>query len=364
LYINDGKGNFKNENNLPRTLTNSKGISSGDFDNDGDVDLFVGNRVIHGKYPLADKPCLLENRNGKFVDVSRKKLKGLAEIQMVNDAVFSDFDNDGDQDLIVVGEWMSIVIFENINSEFIRKEIPALAKTNGWVQSISEVDIDLDGFKDYIIGNWGTNNKFHPTSDRPLHIYADYLDENKTFDVVLSKVSKTGNLLPVRGKECSSQQVPDLNKKITSFKEFASLTLPDIYGAENLSKASHYTAHKFESYVLKNKQNGKFEIQELPVEAQFGPILSIETFDINYDGYLDIFTVGNIYEAEVETIRYDATKGAILFGNEMGDFNFLNDPSYFNNKEAKAIKKIVIGNQTHFLILNKNSQLKILKLNN
>jgi len=254
------------------------------------------------------------------------------------------------------------MIFENINTEFIRKEIPALAKTNGWVQSISEIDIDLDGFKDYIIGNWGANNKFHPSRDKPLHIYADYLDDNKTFDVVLSKVSKTGKLLPVRGKECSSQQVPGLNKKITSFKEFASLTLPDIYGAENLSKASHYTTHKLESYLLKNMQNGEFEIQELPEEAQFGPILSVETSDINYDGYLDVFVVGNIYESEVETIKYDASKGVILLGNKMGGFDFLNDSSYFNNKEAKAIKKIVIGDKTHFLILNKNSNLKLLKL--
>ncbi|MBG7631172.1 MAG: VCBS repeat-containing protein, partial [Bacteroidetes bacterium] len=364
LYINDGKGNFKKGNNLPVILTNSKGISTSDFDNDGDVDLFVGSRVIHGKYPLAEKSSLLENRNGKFVDVTTGKIEELALIQMVNDAVFSDFDNDGDQDLIVVGEWMSIVIFENIESEFVKKEIPILANSNGWYQSITETDVDNDGYKDYIIGNWGANNKFHPTNKKPLHIYADYLDANKTFDVVLSKVSKTGDLLPVRGKECSSQQVPILNEKVKSFKEFASLTLPDIYGEDALNNASHFQASNFKSVILKNNKNGEFEIRELPIQAQFGPILSTEILDVNNDGYLDIFGVGNIYEAEVETIRYDASNGTILLGNKKGTFDFLNDTSYFNNKEAKAIKKIVIGDQTHFIILNKNSNLKILKLKN
>ncbi len=362
LYLNDGIGNFKKATNLPKILTNSKGITSADFDSDGDIDIFVGSRVVHGKYPLASASYLLENRNGQFVNIISEKINDLSELKMVNDAIFSDFDNDGDKDLIVVGEWMPVVIFENIEGKFIKKEISVLEKSNGWIQSIKEIDVDNDGFKDYIIGNWGINNKFHPTSQKPLHIYADFLDNNKTFDVVLSKVSKTGELLPVRGKECSSQQVPVLNEKVKSFKEFASLTLPDIYGAEKLNKATHYQAHKFQSYILRNRQNGTFEIQELPIQAQFSPILNSEAVDVNNDGFLDIFSVGNVYDAEVETIRYDASVGTVLLGNGEGKFNFLNDTSYFNFNEAKAIKKITIGNKIHFLILNKNNNLKILKI--
>lgn len=362
LYLNDGDGNFKKANNLPKITSNSTGISKADFDQDGDLDLFIGSRVIHGKYPLSDTPYLLENRNGVFVDVTAEKVKDLSEVLMVNDAVFTDFDNDGDADLIVVGEWMPIVLFENVNGQFVKKEIPELMNINGWFQSISETDIDNDGFNDYIIGNWGLNNKFHPTINKPLHVYADYLDGNKTFDVVLSKVSKTGDLLPVRGKECSSQQVPKLNEKISTFKEFSSLTLPDIYGESALNNASHLQAHRFASFILKNKQNGQFEIQELPIQAQFSPTLSTEIMDINNDGYNDIFGVGNIYEAEVETIRYDASKGYVLLGDEFGSFTFLNDVSYFNNNEAKAIKTIQINKETHFIILNKNSKLKMLKI--
>jgi len=364
LYINDGKGNFSLGNNLPSLLSNSTSIASADFDNDGDLDLFVGGGGVNGKYPLTYNSYLLENRNGEFVNVTSERIKGLEVVKMANDAVFSDYDNDGDQDLIVVGEWMPVVVFENVNSEFIKKEIPVLEKTNGWVQSISETDIDNDGFKDYIIGNWGSNNKFHPSKEKPLHVYADYLDANTSFDVILSKVSKTGDLLPVRGKECSSQQVPVLNEKVTSFKEFASLTLPDIYGTEKLNNATHFEAHKFDSYLLRNMGNGEFEIQDLPIQAQFSPTLSSAVFDINNDGFMDVFGVGNIYEAEVETIRYDASQGYVLLGNREGKFEYLTDTSYFNNKEAKAIKKITIQDKVHFLILNKNSNLKLLKLKN
>ena len=359
LYVNDGKGNF-NKGQLPENFVNSKGLAFSDYDSDGDQDVFVGSRVKHAKYPLSDKPLFLENRNGKFVNVIEDKFDDLADLQMINDAVFSDYDNDGDDDLIVVGEWMPIVIYENKDSKFIKKEI--LDKTNGWWQTIKASDIDNDGDVDFIIGNLGTNNKFHPTKEKPLHIYADYFDDNTSFDMALSKVSKTGNLIPVRGKECSSEQTPFLNAKVKTYEAFATSTMSDIYGDEKLNKASHFVSYMFESILLKNNGNGDFEIQKLPNEAQIGPTLGIEIHDINNDGYLDVFGVGNIYDAEVETIRYDASKGYILLGGKDEKFSYLSDSSYFNNGEAKAVKKIMINNRVHFLILNKNDELKILKL--
>lgn len=362
LYINNGKGIFEKSKKLPQMHTNTKGISTSDFDNDGDIDVFVGSRVTHAKYPLSKKSYLLENKNGNFVNVISEKLNSLSEIKMVNDVLFSDYDNDGDKDLLIVGEWMPVLLFENINNKFVKKELPILKTTEGWLQSITETDIDNDGYKDYVIGNWGTNNKFHPSTKKPLHIYADYLDDNNTFDVVLSKVSKTGKLLPVRGKECSSQQIPNINKKIKSFKEFAASTLPDIYGENELEKAWHFEASNFKSFILKSDITSNFNIINLPIQAQFGPTLSSETFDINNDGYQDIFGVGNSYDTEVETVRYDASKGYILLGNQDGKPKYINDISYFNNNEAKTIKKIKINSKPHFIILNKNNRLKILKL--
>jgi hypothetical protein len=363
VYINNGKGSFKKAT-LPTMLTNTKGIAFSDVDKDGDLDIFIGSNVKNAHYPLSEKPYFLENKNGNFRNVIDEKLDDLSTLKIINDAIFSDFDNDGDEDLIVVGEWMSVVFFENKNAKFYKKEIDGITDINGWYQTITAADLDKDGNVDYIIGNWGNNNKFHPSKEKPLHIYADFFDDNASFDIALSKVSKTGDLLPVRGKECSTQQTPFLANKLKTFKEFANATMPEIYGAEKLEKATHFIAHNFTSIILKNKGNNTFEVQELPKEAQFSPTLSLEVADINNDGYLDIFGVGNMYETEVETIRYDASKGYVLLGNQLGNYQFLNDTSYFNNKEAKAIKKIIINQSLHFIILNKNNKLSILKPKN
>ena len=363
IYINNGKGRFK-KGELPTVLTNTKGIAFADFDKDGEQDIFVGSRVKHGQYPLSDKPYFLENKNGKYTNVIDEKFDNISNLRMINDALFSDFDNDGDQDLIVVGEWMPITFYENRESKFYLKEIDGITNVNGWFQTITASDLDRDGNVDYIIGNWGKNNKFHPTEEKPLHIYADYFDDNSSFDIALSKVSKTGDLLPIRGKECSTQQTPFLDAKVKTFAEFASATMPQIYGLEKLDNASHFITHSFASVILKNKGNGQFEIIELPNEAQFSPTLNIEVADVNNDGYLDIFGVGNVNDSEVETIRYDASKGYVLLGNKTGSYQFLNENSYFNNKEAKTIKKIIINGTLHFITLNKNDELTILKTKN
>jgi len=362
LYINNSNGVFKRSERLPKIRLNTKGITSADYDNDGDMDIFVGSRVKHGMYPLSDPAYLLENQNGKFIDVTDKRINSVSELKMVNDAIFTDYDNDGDFDLIVVGEWMPITIFVNNNNFFEKASFPYLESKTGWYQTIKAADLNSDGFKDYIVGNWGGNNKFHPTIKKPLHIYADDFENNATFDVILSKVSKTGDLIPVRGKECSSQQITSLNSKIETYEEFANSSLIDIYGERELSKATHLTASHFESFVLKNNKDGTFEIIELPKYAQFSPTLSVETHDLNNDGSLDIFAVGNVFDAEVETIRYDASRNYILFNNDKDEYQFINDSSYFTNKEVKAVKKILINNQVHFIILNKNDFITILKL--
>ncbi|MFC2109142.1 VCBS repeat-containing protein [Bacteroidota bacterium] len=364
LYVNNGKGVFSKSENISDIRVNSKGITTADFDKDGDVDVFVGSRVIHGKYPISNDSYLLENKNGNLVDVTKQKFENQNDIQMVNDVLFTDFDKDGDVDLLVVGEWMSVAVFENINNKFTIKKIPELIGANGWYQSISEMDIDNDGYKDYIIGNWGLNNKFQPSKEKPLHIYSDYFDANKTYDVVLSKVSKKGELLPVRGKQCSTQQVPSLQKNIKSYKQFASLSLGGIYGETTLKKAVHFTTHTLETKLLRNNKGKSFEWQALPKQVQFGPSLGTEVADVNNDGYKDIIGVGTVYEAEVETIRYDASKGYVLLGDENGQFTYKTEMSGFTSKQSKAIQKISIKGEDCFLLLNKNSKIEVVKFIN
>lgn len=360
LYMNDGKGNFSKSNRLPTMLGVTKAIAANDFDSDGDLDLIIGGQVIPGKYPLASKTYVLENKNGRFLDVTEEVAPELMDIGIVNDMLFTDYDGDGDKDLVVVGEWFPITFFNYESGKFTKSSIPALTETEGWWNTITEVDLNKDGNIDYLVGNLGDNNKFRPTKEKPLHIYSTNFDEDGKYDMVLSKHYK-GHLVPVRGKECSTEQNPFVSKKIQTYKEFANATLTDIYGEEELNSAYHKQVHELGSLVLKNRGNGSFEVQKLPTRAQFGPTMAFEVLDINQDGHLDVMGVGNIYEAEVETIRYDANTGYILLGDSNGNLTPLIDKSFFTESNVKDLQKINIGGEECYLIVNNDDRPTIFK---
>ena len=358
LYINDGKGIFS-KGKLPVMLTVTKAISSGDFDNDGDLDLFIGGRVVPGKYPISPKSYLLENINGNFINVTSVKGDELNNLGLVNDAIFSDYDNDGDEDLIVVGEWMPVSFFNNNEGIFIKVNQESDIKT-GWYQTIRAIDYDKDGDEDFFVGNYGENNKFHPTQDEPLHIYANYFDDNKSYDIALSK-EDNGDLYPVRGKECSSQQTPFLNNKIGTYSEFANSNIIDVYGKDNIDSALHLEATTFSSYFIENNGDGNFEFVRLPSESQFGPTLDFEFLDLNQDDKLEVIGIGSIYGAEVETIRYDASNGYILTHNN-GNSSIFKELSNITDKEAKAMEQINIKGIPHILILNTSNVLSLYRI--
>jgi enediyne biosynthesis protein E4 len=358
LYINDGKGNFF-KGNLPVMLTVTKAIASGDFDNDGDMDLFIGGRIVPGKYPEAPESYLLENKNGNFINVTSDRGNELKNLGLVNDAVFSDYDNDGDKDLIVVGEWMPVTFFNNVEGVFTKANMESETKS-GWYQSISVIDYDSDGDEDYFVGNYGENNKFHPTEDKPLHIYANYFDDNQSYDIALSK-EDNGDLYPVRGKECSSQQTPFLNDKIGTYSEFANSNIIDVYGKDNIETALHLYATTFSSYFIENKGDGNFEFKKLPNEAQFGPTLDYKFLDFNNDGIKEVIGIGSIYDAEVETIRYDASKGYIL-KREGDELKVHEELINISAEEANNSESITINNRQYLLIKNVNNKLSLVRV--
>ncbi|MEW7281242.1 VCBS repeat-containing protein [Aquimarina sp. 2201CG1-2-11] len=362
IYENDGKGNFTRSNVLPDIKAISSTVAASDIDNDGDLDLFIGGGVIPGEYPLSSPSYFLINDSGKFVREEQNRIDAVERISMVNKAVFSDVDNDNDQDLILVGEWMPVMIFENDNGTFKNKEVTALKNLSGWYFSIEPADIDKDGDMDYLVGNIGGNTKFQPKKDKPLHIYAKDFDQNGSLDIILSKASKTGLLLPVRGKQCSSEQVPMLNTKFKTYGAFANASLPDIYGDKNLKEATHYIATEFSTLLLVNNGSGDFETRKLPVQAQFGPTTDFVVDDFNNDGTMDVFGVGSIYEAEVETIRYDANKGYFLFGNLQKPTDFDTSLPALHKLQTIAAEQISIGDKKLLLVLSKNDGLKLLQL--
>ncbi len=361
LFMNDGKGNFTYKKDaLPKMLVSGKSVVVADYDADGDLDLFVGGNVVPRKYPLSPRSYLLKNEKGIFKDATEEN-PSLKEIGMISAAVFTDYDNDKDLDLLVTGEWMAPTIFTNNNETFTKNENSAgLENTEGWWFTVSAADFDGDGDEDYVFGNIGGNNKFHPSEEKPLFIYAKDFDDNGSFDIAMSKIND-GRIVPVRGKECSSQQNPFLLDKIKSYKEFSTLDMDGIYGAEELKEAFKLTSHDFESLYVENLGDGKFKVTNLPHEAQLGPTLSFISRDYNNDGNMDIMGVGAIYDAEVETIRYDSNYGYVLLGDGKGNFKYSKEYLPFINSDAKNMKAIKINGNEMYMVVSNNSPLQIFK---
>ncbi len=362
LYENDGDGNFIRSDKLPALISNTKAIQSFDYDSDGDMDLFIGGGVLPGKYPLPSNSYILENTGSRFVEVTAKVAPDFQQLGIINDLLFSDYDQDGDKDIIVAGEWMPITIFKNNGGVFTKTIPKEFQNTSGWWNTIAEIDFDQDGDLDYFVGNLGGNNKFHPSPEKPLHIYGTNLNDDENYDMFLSKDYK-GNLVPLRGKECSTQQNPFVSKKIQSYSDFANSTLSDIYGNEVLNESYHKQVTKFESVYLENLGNGSFNIINLPNYAQLGPTLSFAFTDVNQDGHLDVIGSGAIHEAEVETVRYDSNIGYVLLGNSKGDFKSYKDKNFYNDLNAKKMRLVRINDQSHLIIANNNRPLTLFKLN-
>ncbi len=321
LYINHGTHFVLAPRFLPDLRTIGSCVDAADYDDDGDLDLFVGGRVKSGHYPMATRSYLLNNDGGVFTDVTADVVRDLMAPGMVADALWSDYDADGDPDLMVVGEWMPISVYQNNgNGRFTNMTTNFhLQNTTGWWNTIAMGDFDGDGDFDYIAGNLGLNTKYSASPEKPLIIYMSDFDENGTPDIVLAK-PKGDKELPIRGRECSSDQMPFIAEDFPTFRSFANASIKDIYGQESLDAALQYRAMTFSSAYIENI-GGALQLQELPPEVQVGPVRSIVVHDFNGDNFLDAALVGNNYGAEVETVRYDAMTGLLLLGDGTGRFN-------------------------------------------
>jgi enediyne biosynthesis protein E4 len=347
LYINDGQGNFsKSADKFFDAFTHSgKTVCAVDYDNDNDMDLIVGNRIIPQHYPKAAPSYIFENDNGRFRDVTATVLPGLQSFGIINKIIHSDFDGDGWQDLVIVGEWTKIGLFKNNQGLF--EDISArnnLDRDLGWWFSAKETDVNKDGLPDFVVGNVGLNTKYKASSETPFKVFANDFDGNGTFDIVLS-TKYQGAYVPFRGKECSTDQMPFISDRFPTYDSFARASLTDIYGT-GLDTAYQREATTFESFLLLNLGGDQFETISLPVAAQFFPVLDIETYDVNKDGYEDLLLVGAIYNTEVETPRFDAGSGLVLISDHKRGYvtrPALNAQFYVNDN-VKSIE--ILKNQT------------------
>ena len=361
LYINDGNGNFrKSISALPQIKESTQTVKASDIDKDGDLDLFVGTRLISGQYTFPADSYLLLNVDGKFIKASSEMAPALQNIGMVTDAVFTDVNNDGTKDLMIVGEWMEPKILINNGNIFEDKSYDyGLEGLRGMWWSITASDLDGDGDDDYILGNLGKNNKFKATEEHPFKVYANDFDNNGTNDVVLAKFYKD-DYVPVRGRECTSQQMPYVAEKFEDYHSFASSKLFEILPEDKVDDAVIYEIKSFESIVLINEGH-QFVRKPLPNAVQISPIKSSLVIDVNKDGILDIMVAGNHYGVEVETTRYDAGYGAVLLGTSNGNY-LVQSPKqsgFYVPFDSRHISQITINGQKTILVTNNNEKLKL-----
>lgn len=377
FYINNGKGEFtKDPAALPINYTSKSCVRAVDYDKDGDLDLFVGGQVEPWSYPIPVSSFIFRNetKNGqiKFTDVSNTVASELRQIGLVNDAVFSDFDNDGWTDLILAGEWMPITFFKNEKGVF--KNVSAGSGINnhiGWWNSIAPGDFDNDGDVDYIVGNLGLNSFYRASEEYPVFITAKDFDNNGSYDAFPSLYLPTSQEDPTM-KEYPAHQRDDINKqmismraKFTNYRTFAAATMNQLFTAEQLKGSLRLKATNMASCFIRNEGNGKFSLTTLPIEAQMSVVGGMSTGDFDGDGNLDVAINGNDFGADVSIGRYDALNGLLLKGDGKGNFSALSilESGIFIPGNGKAMVALR-AKDDHLLLAasQHNGPLKALKL--
>mgnify|MGYP001791637052 CR=1 FL=1 len=365
LYLNDGSAQFSKANSaLPEMRNSGSKVYPEDIDQDGDLDLFVAGRHVPWAYPEPASSTLLINNGGTFTDATDLLCPDLKDIGMVNDAVWVDFSGDGRNDLVLVGEWMPVTLLQNDGDGF--TDVTAdydLDQSTGWWFSVAAADIDGDGDQDLVVGNLGLNYKYQATEEEPFEVFYYDFDENGSKDVVLAYYN-FGVQYPLRGRSCSSQQVPMIKDKFQSYELFAAADLVDVYEEGNLEESLNFQANTFASAYLENTGDGSFKFHVLPNEAQFSSANDILIADYNQDRHLDILLAGNLYGAEIETARNDAGVGTVLLGDGTGNFQPLTpaESGFFIPTDVKSMA-IVEGTQgKQVLVGSNNDQLQIFRL--
>lgn len=324
LYVNDGKGNFSlQQNAIPTDVKTIAGcVSTGDYDGDGDLDIFIGGRVSK-RYPLSPRSFLLQNNKGVFTDVTAKICPALQSPGMVTAAVWGDFNGDNQLDLIIAGEWMPVRFFKN-NAGILQEATSStgLVQMNGMWRSLIAADIDKDGDIDFVAGNLGLNCNYNVDGNKPMQLFACDLDGNGTIDPILFYYIKDEDgkrrSYPAVSRSQFADQAPFIKKQFLLFSDYARATYENIFkGKENVVRLS---CDETRTCWLENTGNGKFIKHVLPIETQFAPVNAIICDDLDNDGFNDLLLAGNEYQAEVVTGRYDASFGCFLKGGKSKKF--------------------------------------------
>jgi hypothetical protein len=322
LYINDGNGVFHRATDaLPDLFDNSSCVVPGDFDGDGDIDLFVGSRVVPQHYGLTPKSHLLENDGtGHFTDVAATKSDAIENAGMVTAAAWVDYDGDGKLDLLITGEWMPVKVLHQENGRFVdRTAASGLADHDGWWNVITVADLNADGRPDLVLGNLGLNSFVRASPKEPARLYVDDFANSGTLEQFLTFYNH-GTSYPLAGRDDILRLLPALRGRFPTYKAFGAARLEDIIPSSSLARATVRQARDFASSIAINEGDGTFTIHALPIEAQFAPVRDALVRDFDGDGKVDILLAGNFFAATPIVGRYDASYGLLLRGDGHGHF--------------------------------------------
>ena len=359
LYINDGFGEYARSSQLLPTSNpeSTSVVIPNDFDKDGDIDLFVGIRLKPGSIGVPQNGYILENNGkGEYKDVTLELAPEMIELGMITDAKWADFDNDDDYDLIIVGEWMGIKLFENDNSNFteISKDV-GLKNTSGWWNRIVSSDIDNDGDIDFIVGNHGLNSRFKASVEAPISCYVNDFDNNGSIEQIVCNYNE-GKSYPLVLRHDLIKQLPHLKKKYVYYTNYKGQAIEDIFTSEELKNSIVHEVTMLESILLINNGDASFKIKPLPTESQFAPIYAISASDFDKDGVIDLVLGGNLYNVKPEIGSYDASYGQFLKGTGNGDFTVysMGESGLFLDGEIRDFK-IFSHKQNDLLLVSKNN---------